>query len=188
MAKKSKKFPLTLACWLLGLCAFTFPSPVLANNDIQGLYMLFKDQSTKNCAHTNKGLTNCEGISLKVTRRGSSWIGRVVNIPSNAAPAYRGKGTGWIAFNARPNLRGKHSCHIEHNRATLLYGSVYDSKARHSKQGYVLFVPSANGTQLYLMPGERNPVLPSGQCNNRATYGHEQFWQITHDTSAEHWK
>lgn len=169
------------------ICLLSFVSPASANK-LQGIYMLFQDQSAQNCRSNSKGTTGCAGVTLQVARRGSSWIGKMGHIPSNASAAYQGKGSGWIAFNVRPNLNGQHSCLAGSTNATLLYGSVFDKSAGHSQQGYVLAVPDSNGTQIYLMPGVRNPVLANGQCNNRATYGQDQFWQVTSDLSAQTWK
>lgn len=170
------------------ICLLGFVSSASANNSLQGIYMLFKDQSAQNCRWNSKGTSGCAGVNLQVLRSGSSWIGKMVHIPSSASAAYQGKGAGWIAFNVRPNLNGPSTCRAGSANATLLYGSVFDKRAGHSRQGYILVSPDSNGSHLYFMPGVTNPVLANGQCNNRATYGQDQFWQVTSDISAQPWK
>jgi hypothetical protein len=125
---------------------------------------------------SERNIGDCHGVVLNVARSGSSYVGRVTGAPSWAPSAYRGRGSGWIAFNVKPVMSGPATCTAGSSLGTLLYGSVFNKQSGVSSAGYVLVTQGGGERQLYFMPNVTKPVLANGQCNNRATYGSDVFY------------
>lgn len=165
-------------------------------SNLSGTYLMFGDLDGK-CANENwnrQGFARaCAGVNLRVQRSGLAWVGKVVHAPPRGPAGYQNRGMGWMAFNVRPNMSGPASCMAGGQSAALLYGSVFDQVSGVMKAGYILAVPRSTtygagaDMEIYFLPGVSDPVLPGGQCNNRATYGKDRFTKLTPDTGPMPW-